>query len=122
MIKTIMAGQYINIQNAYTSNPYISPGTVGAGQLRWNTNMNEIEVNDGLYWQSLTPTSPTIELNSEARALLEYVKQQQQRDERRQQRIENNPALKKAYEAIVRAEENYDMLDKIVGECQECES
>lgn len=109
MIKTIMAGAYINIQNAYASAPYISPGAVGAGQLRWNSNINAIEVNDGLYWQSLSPSSPTIELNTEARELLDFVKKQRDR----QRLVELNPSLQKAYDAINRAEDNFDMLAKL---------
>ena len=109
MIKTLMAGPYISIQNAYASNPYISPGAAGAGQLRWNPNTNVMEVNDGLYWQTLPQTTPTIELNTEARELLDFVKKQRDR----QRLVELNPSLQKAYDAINRAEDNFDMLAKL---------
>ena len=104
-----MAGAYINIQNAYASTPYISPGSVGAGQLRWNPNTNVMEVNDGLYWQTLPQITPTIELNTEARELLDFVKKQRDR----QRMVEQNPSLQKAYDTINRAEDNFDTLAKL---------
>jgi hypothetical protein len=109
MIKTLMAGPYINIQNAHASDPNISPGAVGAGQLRWNPNTHTIEVNDGMYWKEIRQCSPTIELNTEARELLDFVKKQRDR----QRLVELNPSLQKAYDAINRAENNFDLLAKL---------
>ena len=111
MIKTIMAGQYINIQNSYTSTPYISPGATAAGMMRWNPNMQCIEINDGAVWQQYTMANPTIELNTEARELLEFVKKQRDR----QRLADQNPALGKALEAINRAEDNFDILARVAS-------
>ena len=111
MIKTIMAGQYINIQNSYTSAPYISPGAAAAGMIRWNPNTQNFEINDGSVWQQYTMTNPTIELNIEAQELLEFVKKQRDR----QRLVEQNPALQKAYEAINRAEDNFDILARVAS-------
>jgi hypothetical protein len=121
MIKNINGGKYITITGGTTSDPYISPGSAGSGMIRWNPNMNCMEVNDGSVWKQFTSTFPTIDLNSEAQELLDWAKQERDRQRLRQQRTEKNPALKKAYEAIQRAEENFDILDKLVGEdCQIC--
>jgi len=112
MIKSLMAGQYINIQNGYTSAPYISPGAAAAGMIRWNPNTQNFEINDGAVWQQYTMANPTIELNNEARELLDFVKKQRDR----QRLVEQNPALQKALEAIHRAEDNFDLLEKISRE------
>ena len=109
MIKSLMAGQYINIQNAYVSAPYISPGAAAAGMIRWNPNTQNFEINDGAVWQQYTMTSPTIELNTEARELLDFVKKQRDRE----RLAEQNPALQKALEAIHRAEDNFDLLARV---------
>ena len=116
MIKTINAGQGLVINNGYSSDPYISPGTAGAGMLRWNSSMNCIEVNDGNMWKQLNWSFPTIELSPDVKATLAWAAQEQKRQLAREQRIRDNPALQKAYEAIQRAEDNFDLLDKIVGE------
>ena len=116
MIKGIAGGQYINVNGGYASNPYISPGAVGAGMMRYNGNTNCMEVNDGNMWKQLDMAYPTVELNAEAQELLAWAREERNRQIQRESRIKSNPALKKAYEAILRAEENYDMLDRIVGD------
>lgn len=121
MIKTINVGQGLSVNNGHASDPYISPGSVGAGQMRWNPNINCIEVNDGNMWKQLHWTMPTIELTPDVRATLAWAAQEQKRQLVREHRIKDNPALQKAYEAIKRAEANFDLLDKIAGECEVCE-
>ena len=104
-----MAGQYINIQNSYSSAPYISPGATAAGMIRWNPNTQNFEINDGAVWQQYTMANPTIELDTEARELLDFVKKQRDR----QRLADQNPALAKALEAINRAEDNFDLLARV---------
>ena len=58
----------------------------------------------------------TVTLDAEAESILNWAKQERDRQRLREKRIQENPALKKAYEAILRAEENYDLLDKIIGD------
>lgn len=110
MINTINSGKYINVQQAYTSPPYISPGASGAGMIRWSPNMQCFEINDGSVWQQYTMASPTIELNTEAQELLDYVRKLRDR----QRLVEQNPSLEKALEAITRAENNFNTLAKLV--------
>ena len=117
MIKGInTSGRYITVSGGTASNPYISPGSVGAGMMRYNPNMNCIEVNDGNSWQQLGMSYATVELNPDTEALLEWARLERTKQRILAERIEQTPALKKAYEAVVRAQENFDILDKIVGE------
>lgn len=122
MIKGITGGRYIMVQGGSVSDPYITPGSAGAGMMRWNPNMNCMEVNDGNMWKQISTSYANITLDAEAESLLNWAKQERDRQREREKRIQENPALKKAYEAIIRAEENYDMLDKIAGHCQVCEA
>jgi len=116
MIKNITAGFGLAISGSTNSDPYISPGSAGAGMMRWNPNMSCIEVNDGSMWKQITWSYPTVELDHNARTVMNWAMQKMQEDSLRQQRIRDNPALQKAYEAIKRAEANFDILDKIAGE------
>jgi hypothetical protein len=51
MIKGInSSSRYITVSGGANSGPYISPGAAGAGMLRWNPNINQMEVNDGNSW------------------------------------------------------------------------
>lgn len=116
MIKGLTGGKYIMVQGGSSDNPYISPGSVGAGMMRYNPNMNCMEVNDGNMWKQMGTSYATVSLDAEAESILNWARQERDRQRLREKRIQENPALKKAYEAILRAEENYDMLDRIVGE------
>lgn len=117
MIKGInTSGRYITVQGGTTSNPYISPGAAGAGMVRYNPNMNQLEVNDGNSWQTLSTTYATIELSPDAESLLDWARKERDRQRAREYAVKNNPALKKAYEAIRRAEENFDLLEAIAKE------
>ena len=84
--------------------------------MRYNGNSNNIEVNDGNMWKQLDTSYAQVQLDHEAESILNWAKQERDRQRLREKRIQENPALKKAYEAILRAEENYDILDRIVGE------
>ncbi len=116
MIKGITGGKYVMVQGGSSSDPYISPGSAGAGMMRWNPNMNCMEVNDGSMWKQLGMSYATVALDPEAESILNWARQERDRQRLREKRIQENPALKKAYEAIQRAEANYDILDKIIGE------
>jgi hypothetical protein len=117
MIKGInSSGRYITVSGGSASNPYISPGAAGAGMVRYNPNMNQLEINDGNSWQTLQTSYATVELTPETESLLDWARKERQRQYDRESRIQNNPALKKAYEAIKRAEENFDLLETIAGD------
>jgi len=119
MIKGInSSGRYLTVSGGSPSNTYISPGAVGSGMMRYNGNMNCIEVNDGNSWIQLQSNYATVELSPDSESLLEWARKERDKQWARDERIRKNPALKKAYEAIQRAEANFDILDKIVGETQ----
>ena len=117
MIKGInSSGRYLTVSGGTASNPYISPGSVGAGMMRYNPNMNCIEVNDGNMWKQLDTSYASIELTPETESLLEWARLERTKQRVMADRIEQIPALKKAYEAVLRAQENFDILDKIAGD------
>jgi len=116
MIKGInSSGRYLTVSGGSPSSTYISPGSIGAGMLRYNSNMNCIEVNDGNMWKQLETGYATVELNSETESLLEWARLERTKQRVLAERIEQNPAMKKAYEAVLRAQENFDILDTIAG-------
>jgi hypothetical protein len=117
MIKGInSSSQYITIQGGNPMQNYFSPGAQGAGQMRYNTNSNNVEVWDGVTWKEISTSYASVDLSHEAQALLQWAKQTRDKELVREARIRDNPSLQKAYEAIQRAEENFDILDKIIGD------
>lgn len=117
MIKGIVSNsQFITVSNGSPMTPYISPGAEGAGQMRYNTRSNNMEVWDGVTWKELSMAYTSVDLNYEAQELLKWARETRNKELAREARIRSNPALRKAYEAIQRAEENFDILDKIIGD------
>ena len=123
MIKGITSSsQYITVSGGNAMSSYFSPGAQGAGQMRYNTTSNNIEVWDGVTWKELGTSYASIDLNYEAQELLRWAREAKNKELARESRIKENPALRKAYEAIQRAEANFDILDKIIGDhCDNCE-
>lgn len=116
MIKGITPqGRYVTVSGGGSST-YINgySGLQGVGNLRYNTTSQNMEVYDGNNWVSLNMDYVSVGLNGEAEALLDWARQQRDKQLRREALIQNNPALQKAWAAIQRAEENFDLLEKFV--------
>jgi hypothetical protein len=115
MIKNInTSGRHIIVNSSGGTGPYISPGSVGSGMVRWNANTNQMEVNDGNSWIPFSQGYATIELTPDTESLLEWARAERDRQMKRERLINSNAALKKAWEAIRRAEANFDILEKFV--------
>jgi hypothetical protein len=71
MIKGIsQGGRYITVSGGIPNNPYISPGSQSAGMMRYNTNMNNVEVYDGQSWKEISSFA-SISMTPEAETLLD---------------------------------------------------
>lgn len=103
-------GKYVTVSGG-TSNPYISPGAVGAGMVRWNSNMNCMEVSDGNSWKLLTAGSASIGLSGEAEMLLDWAREKRAEEQQMQEMMDKYPALKKA-------RDNYDLIWNLVKDEQ----
>ena len=117
MIKGInSASQYITVTGGAPGSTYVNnySGGQGVGNIRFNTSNQNMEVYDGNSWQTLAMNYATVDLSYDAQQLLEWARVQQRRQIERESKIRSNPALKKAYEAIQRAEENFDLIYKFV--------
>ena len=114
MIKSIMSGPGINIQNATVSWPYVASNSSNPIQGMLRINNQDLQVFDGTAWMNVGMSYPTVELNGEAQQLLQWARDQQAREKARFVKMKTNPALRKAYEAVQRAEENFDLLYKFV--------
>jgi hypothetical protein len=96
MIKGITPSRYITVSGGSPSNPYISPGAVGSGMMRYNGNMNCIEVNDGNMWKQLESTYATVELTGEAQSILDWAKKKMYEEQQLDELCEKYPGLGKA--------------------------
>lgn len=114
MIKSIMPGSGINVQGGTLSFPYVPTNSSNPIQGMLRVNNQDLQVFDGSTWLSVAMGYPTVELNGETQALLDWARTERNRQLTREARIKNNPALRKAWEAIERAQDNFDLLEKFV--------
>ena len=116
MLKGLTGGKGTVVNNGSSSWPYISSNSNNPihGMLRLNG--SDLQVFDGSTWLNMSSSWASVELDADTHSLLEWARLERTKQKVMAERIEQNPALKKAYEAVVRAQENFDILDKIVGD------
>ena len=114
MIKGLMGGANVIVNGGNTSMPYvnINPNNPMQGMIRING--NDMQVFDGSMWTTMSTSYATVDLGAEAQLLLQWARDQKQKQADREARIKKNPALQKAFENIQRAEENFDLIDALV--------
>ena len=121
MIKGLMGNQGVIVAGGDTALPYVNPNPNNpiTGMLRINN--TNIEVFNGNNWQMVNSSYATVSLDPETQDLLQWVRTQRTLELNRQTLMKNNPALEKAYEAMKRAEDNFDLLSTIAGKYEHVE-
>jgi hypothetical protein len=134
MIKGLMGSDGLFVEGGNTSLPYHSPssGDSFSGVLRLNG--TDIQYFSSGAWVNLPTSYATVRMDSN---IVNWVRGKQAKEAEHEKelaylkrRAEEHPSLKKAYEAIIRAEErlnrdidkaveDFKMLDKLVGEERE---
>lgn len=84
---------------SYTSFPYVSPGATGAGMVRYNGNLQQLEVNDGAVWLQLGQTS-TIGLSHEAEQAVQWAQRQLKREQELAELAKQHPGIKDLQEKL----------------------
>ncbi len=116
MIKGLTGGKGTVISGGSVSYPYVPINTNNPMQGMLRINNQDMQVFDGSSWITVGASYASVDLDADTQSLLEWARTERTRQAQRDERIRNNPALQKAYEAIQRAEANFDILDKIAGE------
>ena len=101
--------------NTYTNAPYISPGSQSAGMVRYNTNMQRLEVYDGNIWLELGGGA-SIETSAETNAILNWGRQKMEEERNWRVMADKNPAIRDAYEKFKQAEEQLKIVEALVKE------
>ena len=113
-----MGGQGVTVSGGNTIVPYInmsmSGNTANPMQGMMRISGTDIQVFDGTSWMNIASSYATVELNGETQSVLAWARAERDKQFKREQLIKDNPALKKAMEAIERAEANFDLIEKFV--------
>lgn len=118
MIKGLMGGNGVTVTGGNTSMPYVNMTTGGnmsnpmQGMLRISG--TEMQVFDGNSWINLATSYATVELNGEVQSIIQWARDERNKQLQRTKLVKDNPALQKALEAIERAEANFDLIAKFV--------
>ena len=115
MIKGItQSGRYIAVTNGNAST-YVNgySGLQGVGNMRYNTTNQNMEVFDGNNWVQLGMSYATVGLNGEAESLLDWAREQRNKQLAYEAMSIEHPAVKNAFDAFKRAEEQLDLVYKL---------
>jgi len=114
MIKGLMGTSGVIVSGGNVSLPYIPPNNNNPIQGMIRINNTDFEVFNGTSWMSLPSSYATVSLDQDTQDLLQWARTQRQLELNRATLIANNPALEIAYRAVLRAEQNFDILSKFV--------
>ena len=96
MIKTVNgSGRYIMVNGGYPATTYIntSSGYMNVGDVRYNTQMQRLEVYDGQMWLEINTSHASIGLTPEAEMALDWAINKKREDAMLEQKARNNPAI-----------------------------
>jgi hypothetical protein len=114
MIKNLTGVCGLTVSGGSPSFPYIPQNSSNPIQGMIRVNNQDLEVFNGSNWQQLSTSCATISLDQEILDIIQWARTQRQLEQNRATLVKNNPQLQKAYEAVKRAEENFDILSKFV--------
>jgi hypothetical protein len=102
MIKGITGGRYLNVINGSPATTHIGnySNQPGLGNVRYNPNSQNIEICDGNSWQIMNTSYATVELDYEARELLDWAREKRNEDLKLKELLEKHPAVRDLKEKL----------------------
>lgn len=88
-------------------NPYIPPGGQSAGMMRYNTNMNVVEVYDGQVWKEVSSYA-SVGLTVEAEALLDWAREKRNEELEIKNLAKEHPTINIALDNLKKAKIQLD--------------
>jgi hypothetical protein len=114
MIKGLMGTCGVTVSAGNTTVPYVNQNHSNPmqGMIRiWGSDM---QVFDGSAWMNLSTSYATVSIDQEVLDVIQWARTQRTMAMNRLTLAQNNPALMKALEAVKRAEDNFELLSRIV--------
>lgn len=114
MIKGLMGSNGVVVKGGDTSLPYVNQNINNPIQGMIRVNGQDLQVFDGSGWVQMNTSYATVGFDAHTQSLLSWVEAQRTMSFKRMEAVQKNPALTSAFEAIARAEANFDILSKFV--------
>jgi len=112
MIKSILqSGRYLTVTGNGTY-PYISNNgnSLGTGNMRFNTQTQNVEVYDGNQWITCSTGSVSVGLNGDAESLLDWARIKRDEESRIVALAAKHPTVANALEAVKKAQEQLQVV------------
>ena len=119
MIKAINTGTGLTVINGHTSWPSFYNNSTASnntlvGQVRYNGANQNMEVYDGMVWQTMNSSYPSIELAPHVQAVVEWAKSKMVEEQRLQQLARQHPTVADAMAAVAEAQEQLRVVAALV--------
>jgi hypothetical protein len=110
MIKNITGRGFLEV-NCYQGNmPYISPGAQSAGNMRYNTNMQKIEVYDGNSWLELGGGYADIKLSPVVETAINWVMAQMAKEAEIKIMAAKHASVQHAVDNVEQAKQELELI------------
>ena len=119
MIKAINTGTGLTVINGHTSWPSFYNNSTASnntlvGQVRYNGANQNMEVYDGMVWQTMNSSYPSIELAPHVQAVVDWAQKKMAEETRLENLAKENPTLRDALDALRQAEEQVRIVAALV--------
>lgn len=121
MIKNITGGQYIDVMSGNSSYPYVNMSNPSAGMMRYNGNNQSLEVYDGSSWMTISGNYSKVDLNNDAKELLEWARAKRAEENYLKNEAERNPTIKDLLNQRDYIDNKITMVKTLLQNCQVCE-
>ena len=116
MIKTINgSGRYMMVNGGFPATTYIntSSGYMNVGDVRYNTQMQRLEVYDGNMWVELNTSHASVGLTPDAEKALDWAIKKAQEELILIEKAKDNPAIADLLEQKKKIEDQITMVDTL---------
>jgi hypothetical protein len=103
MIKSIVSQSPWLTVNTYNNTPYMPGPSQSAGMVRYNTNMQRLEVYDGNIWLELGGGS-SVELSSNANEIMRWAENKMKEENELEQLAKTHPTVQDSLNKLKEAE------------------
>jgi hypothetical protein len=119
MIKTVnSAGRYVMVQGGFPATTYINTGSgyMNVGDVRFNTNMQRLEVYDGQMWVEMNTSHASVGLTPEAESALDWALKRMREDLELEYLAKSNPTIADLINQKKELEDKIKMVQTLMKE------
>lgn len=119
MIRTIHSNSpFLTVTGGSTGSTYMTNygSSLGVGNMRYNSNSNNIEVYDGVSWISMITSPVSVGLDHEAVSLLEWARKKRNEELELERLAQTSPAIKDLVDQVKEKQEQIKIVQTLLKE------